>query len=159
MQKNINASYLGLVLFFIILSCSGDILFEKHQKIPEPGWSISDTLVFDVPVNDTLAAYDIFIHLRNTSDYNWRNIFLFTTTTAPTGEQVTDTLEYYLADASGKWLGKGWGHIWSNTLPYRQNIRFPYKGIYTIKIVQGMRTGQLKHIRDVGIIVSEHKSK
>jgi len=151
-----------LVIFFLLIfifSCKRGIIYEDHRTLPEKGWSVSDTLVFDVPVNDTLNAYDIIIHLRNTGEYQWRNIYLFTKTIAPSGEHVTDTLEYYLADASGRWLGKGWGSIWSNNLPYRQNIKFPYTGIYTVKILQGMRSNPLPHVTDVGIIVKDHKTK
>jgi gliding motility-associated lipoprotein GldH len=39
------------------------------------------------------------------------------------------------------------------------NVRFPYKGIYQVKIQHGMRTEQLPGILDVGILIRRHKEQ
>ena len=91
-------------------------------------FSISLTLA--IPVSDTINSTNIFFTIRTGSEYPFRNIFLFVTTTSPDGKIVTDTLEYDLADEKGNWYGKGFGDIHELKLPYRSNVFFPMKGTY-----------------------------
>ncbi len=70
---------------------------------------------------------------------------------------MTDTLNFRLADDRGRWLGRGIGDLYFIRLPYKQDILFPYKGIYRFEIVQGMRT-DLEGIRDVGLRVERIKA-
>ena len=54
--------------------------------------------------------------------------------------------------------GQGYWRLYFLRLPYKQNIRFPYKGIYQFDIAQGMRTN-LEGIRDVGLRVERIKNE
>ncbi len=78
-------------------------------------------------------------------------MYLFITTELPNQQVIKDTLECVLADPSGKWLGKGFGNIWSNKIVYRKNVRFPYTGHYKIILEQAMRDDELKYILDAGV--------
>jgi gliding motility-associated lipoprotein GldH len=70
---------------------------------------------------------------------------------------MTDTIEFFLADPTGKWLGSGLGSVNSMLLPYRTNIKFPQRGIYTFEFKQGMRQEELKGIMDVGLRIDKRK--
>ena len=97
----------------------------------------------------------MYLNVRNTSQYAYQNLFVFLQTTSPAGLSLKDTLECYLADDRGKWLGDGWGDIYDNRFLYKRNVRFPVSGIYTFKLVQGMRANELKYITDVGIRIEK----
>jgi gliding motility-associated lipoprotein GldH len=148
---------ISLLLSFILLSCNNNRLFEEVQSIDNSGWEKSDVKKFTIAISDTATAYDIFLHLRNKTTYDNSNLWLFVNTSAPNGDKITDTLEFMLADPSGHWLGKGLGSINSMLIPYKINIRFPYRGIYTFEFQQGMRDDVLEGIIDIGMRVQSHK--
>jgi gliding motility-associated lipoprotein GldH len=138
-----------LALFFS--SCIGNLLFDDVQKINPDGWNEKDIIKFQAPVNDISSSYNIYLHLRNSNDYEYSNLWLFISTISPGSNRMTDTVEFILADPTGQWLGKGLGSINTSLIPYKQNIRFPQRGIYTFEIKQGMRKEVLDNILDVGI--------
>lgn len=107
--------------------------------------------VFRVNITDTSSTHSIYLNIRNSTDYPNSNLYLFIQTTSPTGASLRDTVEYWLADKRGRWLGKGFGAIRDNKLPYKTYIRFPDKGEYVFKIQQGMRAQNLKGIASVGL--------
>ena len=112
--------------------------------------------MFRTYISDTVASHNIYINLRNGSQYQYSNIFMFITTHAPNGVSVKDTFEITLADVRGKWLGRGIGRDMSNQVLYLRNIRFPFRGIYVFDIEQAMWNAELAHIMDVGLRVEKN---
>jgi gliding motility-associated lipoprotein GldH len=146
---------LFLVLAIFIFSCKNDTLYEKYHAIEDSTWDKDNILRYEVQVKDTLASNDIYIETRHLGNYPLSNLYLFITTTAPTGRHIVDTIEIFLADNKGKWYGKGFGDIYSHTLPYKRNVRFPYTGIYTFEIQHGMRIEKLPGIEDIGLRIEQ----
>ncbi len=109
-------------------------------------------------MTDTITLQSVFVNIRNYSDYPYSNLYLFIHVVSPAGDEVTDTVNFVLADERGRWLGRGIGDLYFIRLPYKRNIYFPYKGIYRFDITQGMRT-DLEGIRDVGIRVERVKTE
>jgi gliding motility-associated lipoprotein GldH len=118
-------------------------------------WRLSDIAKFKVPVTDTLNSNKIYFTIRTASSYPYRNIFLFVTTVSPSGKNITDTLQYNLADEKGEWYGKGFGDIHELSLPFRTNVYFPMKGTYQFVIQHGMRIEDLKGVYDFGIRIEK----
>ncbi len=139
------------IILFFFTSCTGNILFDDIHEISSVGWNANDKLIFRVPVNDISGSYNIYLHIRNSNDYEYSNLWLFLTTTSPGGISMTDTVEFVLADPSGQWLGSGLGSINTSLIPYKQNVRFPQRGIYSFEIQQGMRKEVLENIMDIGV--------
>ncbi len=148
----------GFILFFlasalVISSCNSNVIFTDSVAMKNTTWQLMNTPVFKVPVNDTLNGNNIFFTIRTGSDYPFRNIFLFVTATSPESSELTDTLQYYLADDKGRWYGKGFSDIHELSLPYKSNVFFPAKGEYLFRIQHGMRTKDLPGIYDIGLRV------
>jgi gliding motility-associated lipoprotein GldH len=120
-------------------------------------WKLADIPTFKVPITDTLNSNNVIFFIRNGSSYPFRNIFIFVTTTSPDGKQITDTLQYNLADEKGRWYGKGAGDIHELNLPYKSNVFFPKKGTYDFKIQHGMRVENLKGVYDFGLRIEKVK--
>jgi gliding motility-associated lipoprotein GldH len=78
-------------------------------------------------------------------------LYLFLQTRFPNGNVSRDTLEIVLANAEGKWLGKGWGDIREDHVLLRKQLRFPLGGTYAFSVWQAMRQDTLKGIQDIGI--------
>lgn len=148
---------LALITITIFISCNSDNLYTAIEEIPGNSWNRYNKPVFRAEIIDTLQHCDIYITLRNTHNYPFRNIFLFVTTTSPEGNNIKDTVEYIITDESGRWLGKGLGDIHDLSLPYKSNVLFPVSGTYRFRIEQGMRVDDLDGIMNVGmkIIISE----
>lgn len=144
-----------VITAFLIVACNPDLVYERNEAVSGNVWSRHDVPVFEVEISDTLTAYNLYINLRNTGEYPFSNIFLFVEAKSPRGAFVRDTLEFVLAEPSGKWKGKGYGSVWQNRFYYRQNIRFPEKGKYLFGIEQAMRREELPGIVDVGLRVEK----
>ena len=157
MTKRINNLSFILVLASLLLpvSCNNDIVFTDSFTIPEKTWRLSERPAFEVQVTDTLIANNIWLMIRTSSSYPFRNIYLFVTAVTPDGKTITDTLQYYLADEKGNWYGKGFGDIHALNLPYKSNVYFPSTGTYSFKIQHAMRIEDLKGIYDIGLRVEK----
>lgn len=147
-----------LVVFFAflaIVSCDPNRVYEEYVEIPLHVWDVDNKPVFRPYISDTVASHNIYIDIRNGSGYSYRNLYIFISTTSPTGQWVCDTIDCILADKRGKWYGSGWGDIYELRLPYKQNIRFPVPGYYSFEYEQAMRTEHLKGVYDIGLRIEK----
>jgi gliding motility-associated lipoprotein GldH len=149
------------ILIFLFNSCDQNGVFDQYVEINKTDWDRDSVLQFNFEIEDTLSVYHIFINNRITAQYPYSRMYLFIETSFPDNKTIKDTLECYLAEQSGRllgkkqWLGKGFGDIYSNKIPYKTNIRFPNSGEYTVSIEQGMRDKILPHVLDVGLRVEK----
>lgn len=148
--------YLVVILALLtIVSCDPDRVYEDFAEIPLHVWDVDYKPVFRTYITDTVASHNIYIEIRNGSGYSYRNLYIFLTTTSPTGQWTCDTIDCILADKRGKWYGSGWGDIHELRLPYKQNIKFPVSGYYSFEFEQAMRTEHLKGIYDIGLRIEK----
>lgn len=150
--RNISILFIFGLLF---ISCDPNQVYENNIEFSDYTWNKDSVKTFHVEIKDTINAHNIYVNVRNTSKYEMQNLFLFIQTTSPSGMQLKDTFECYLADERGKWTGSGWGDIFENQFVYKKNIRFPVSGIYTFEFIQGMRIDNLKNISDIGLRIEK----
>ncbi len=142
-----------LSLFIGLLSsCGNRTIYSEYRAIPLSGWGADSVVQFTFDVTDTLSAYDVILHVRHTQQYLYQNMWLFVEGVTPTAAGE-DTIEFYLADQRGQWLGNGWGNLREMPVLYMQKVVFPHSGVYTCKIRQGMREEYLKGVNDIGLTV------
>lgn len=151
LQKLINLC-IALMLF---TSCTNDAVYFSYQSINENGWNKDSICRFDVAIQNASQSYDLYVNTRNRGEYPYQNIWLFIKEISPDSVVTNDTIEFYLADEFGKWLGKGVGSAFNMPVLYRQNFKFSKKGTYRFEIQQGMRDSLLVGINDVGIKVEK----
>lgn len=150
-RTKINNLFLIGFLAIILAACNLNTGFYKYQSVEQSGWSKDSASVFNVQVDDTTSAYNVLLSIRNGGEYPYQNLWLFITRTGPDSMILNDTVECYLADLKGKWLGSGIGSINEISVLYLQNTSFSKKGEYTYSIKQGMREEKLKGISEIGI--------
>ena len=86
------------------------------------------------------------IYVRHTEQYPYQNMWLFVD---DAGRQ--DTIEFYLADDRGQWLGnKHHGFIEMPVL-WEETKHFSDTGAYTMRIAHGMRDSLLRGVTDIGL--------
>ena len=150
-----------ILCLFTILSCDEKRVFDQYQSLPGQ-WHQDSIVGFEFTAPDTINSYNLFINLRNNSDYKYSNLFLITEMQFPRGKVISDTLEYKMAKPSGEWLGTGFGELKESKLWYKENIRFSEGGLYQINIAQAMRqigktegVAELEGITDVGFRIEK----
>lgn len=140
--------FLFLCSFFLLLmsSCRKDVVYSHFTPIPSEEWNMDSIARFDYTISDKAGEYRILVHVRYTERYPYQNMWLFI------GDSSRcDTIEFYLADDRGQWLGdKHHGFIEMPVL-YEEGYHFPDTGHYHIAIQHGMRDTLLRGVTDIGV--------
>lgn len=149
------------LLAFICLgfeSCKPEPMMEQIESVDDYSWNVNDRKSFEFEIKDTLISYDVFFHLRTTSNYPFNNIFVLMLVTSPSGKTKKERYEFPLADASGKWYGKGLGDLYDFMLlnPNLSRLKFHEAGKYRFEVIQNMRSENLDAIVSIGLSVLPH---
>ncbi len=150
LQKSISALTLLAAIFFLS-ACQFNTVYDKIESVEGGEWDKNKSVHFEVEISDTISSYKFCIVVHNTTDYRYSNLFLFLSTHFPNGNITRDTIECILADASGKWYGKGWGNVKETDILLKPNLIFPLSGKYKFFIQQAMRNDTLTGIKRIGI--------
>lgn len=142
------------MLAVITLSCDRNTIFSDNYRIEGKQWSIYDPAMYACMISDTVSTFNINLSVRTSTDYPYRNMYLFIVTTFPSGTTVTDTLQTMITDEKGRWLGRGAGDLRELTIPYKSNVWFPETGEYHFRIIHGMRDTVLKGVYDMGMKIT-----
>lgn len=152
-----------LVLYFILIvlvvfsSCSTNY-YEKSYEIKEKKWSSDEIFQFNVEISDNSKPYNMYINIKNSTDYFHSNVFLFVNVMYPDNTVYRDTVEGELADYRGQWLGKGNSNYKTNKFLYKRNVFFPSTGTYVFAIQHAMRDEFLSGILNIGLEVEKIKN-
>ena len=154
-MKSKYSIFIFIVGLFCFVSCDNNSIYHQYQPIDNNGWHKDVAVEFAVPITDTASLYNVIINIRNHNEYPYQNLYLFVYSTTPDGKMDGDTLNCILADNQGRWEGQGIGS--TSTLPvmYMPAVKFSKQGIYTFKIMQGMREDVLEGISDIGLRVEK----
>ena len=133
------AFFFGILLILVFsVSCDKTRVFDNYETLPNK-WHRDSVVTFEFEAPDTTNQYNLFINLRNNSDYRYSNLYLITEINFPYGKVLSDTLQYEMAKPTGEWLGTGFGEVKESKLWYKENFRFSEGGKYSVKVQQAMR--------------------
>ncbi len=136
-------------LTIIIISCDDKRVFDSYKSVGK-NWNKNNAVQFELPKLDVTKKYDLFINIRDNSEYKYNNIFLIVSLQQPDKKIKVDTLEFEMANPDGSLMGNGFSDIKENKLVYKLSESFKLKGIYTIKIEQAVReTGKIVGVTDL----------
>lgn len=145
-----------IIIAICFFSCDPNRVYDDYESIPN-GWNKDSVITFKLQNIDSVQNYNLFINVRNNSEFAYSNLFLIAQIQFPQGKVITDTLEYQMATPSGEWLGTGFGDIRENKFWYKENVRFDEPGDYKVSIQHAMRKSgdeqgieELEGITDVG---------
>ena len=134
-------------------SCHKDIVFSQFISIPSGKWSSDMLPHFDYTIADKDADYRMLIYVRHTEQYPYQNMWLFIRDN--TGHR--DTIEFYLADDRGQWLGDRHHGFIEMPVLFEQNYHFPDTGRYYMAIQHGMRDSVLRGVMDIGLEIVKNE--
>lgn len=160
-MRQINVLLWLIALALLFISCDSKSVYDVYKPVPN-AWHKDSIVSFNITPPDSIKPYNLFINLRNTEAYKYSNLYLIVEMDFPHGKIIKDTLEYRMADPSGKLLGDGMTDIKENKLWYKEGVVFAESGDYTVKIQQAMRENgkvdgveALEGITDVGFRIEK----
>jgi gliding motility-associated lipoprotein GldH len=151
--------YTSFILLFasylVLPSCDTIDVFEKHATIPKQLWksSYKPEIAFNIAPKDTTARFNIYIVIRHTDAYRYKNIWLNIHTESPAGVVQNQPLNLQLATDNKGWLGSGMDDIFEHRIlitPPHSPERLS-AGTYRFKLENIMREDPLKNVMNVGI--------
>ncbi|MBO4665852.1 MAG: gliding motility lipoprotein GldH [Paludibacteraceae bacterium] len=137
----------------LLSSCAVNTQYSEFRTLPVGGWEADSALTFTFDAAALTSPCDILLCIRHTETYPYQNMWLFCALDNDSTRILTDTLEFYLADDRGRWLGNGGLKLIEMPVLFAENYQLPDSGLCTFTIQQGMRETQLRGVRDVGLII------
>lgn len=139
-------------LLLIAVSCSGGAgRYEvtDYRDIPATGWEYGTSLRMNIESPDSINHGTMLLSITHDNSYEYRNLWLETTYTDPSGRLMTDTVNIELCDALGAWHGTGLPGRYQLTDTILSHVTLPRQA--TIAVRHIMRADSLSGISQVGI--------
>ena len=120
--------------------------------IPDHAWSSKFKPEISFEISDTLALYRMYVVLRHSDAYGYKNIWLNVGVQSPGDSIYMNRINLLLASDDRGWLGKGMDDIFEHRA-LLENVprRFPKAGLYKFSLQQIMREDPLEHVMNAGI--------
>ena len=135
--------------------------FQQYIEIGNQGWHTDSSLSFKYKISNPKLTYNTNLKIRHTTNYPYQNLFLFTSFLKQNTIIKKDTVEIFLCDKKGAWLGSGVGGMREVNKTLNHNIID--SGLHEIRIEQAMRYKEKRNIKylleisSVGIILEKQK--
>jgi gliding motility-associated lipoprotein GldH len=146
-------------LCILLFSCSHNSTFEGYYSFDDNKWTLNDEVKFYPEIKDTVSGYNVYVTVRNTPKFENMNLWLFVKAENPDGSLTRDTINCFLADKRGHWLGSGLGDIFESRHVLKKKVLFPQSGKYKFTILNGMRDLDLKGLSDIGFSIEKIENK
>ena len=141
-----------MLLFFLVVgfvSCQNENKKEVYHSFNNNTWNTDSIVSFELDNIDTTSSHDLYLMVRHTTNFKFQNLFLFTNF-----ENQQDTLELFLSEKSGRWLGKGFGEIKELKIRIKENVNFKENQDQIFSVEQAMRYEDLEKIINLTEIVA-----
>ena len=129
--------FLIIVLAINLNSCETNKYLQFHNF--DSGWGNSQVMEFNFQGEKKNDKKNIDFILRHNNNYPFANIFLISELVTSNKKIQIDTLEFKLADSSGKWLGITKISLVEHKLPYKTNFILKEGETFKLKVRTSMR--------------------
>lgn len=154
--------YRTIILFVLSASLFAACLpaphYQKDEAIPGNAWNYNYKPSFTFEITDSTAQYQPYFIIRHTQAYPYNNLWLWLYIKTPGDSVATKArINIVLAEATGKWLGKGMGEIFEQRMPVSlgDSVNLSKPGTYEVVMEQNMRVNPLPEILHVGLRVEK----
>ena len=155
----------SLIIFYLLCMLTGCLpspYYQKEDSVPQNAWSYNFKPAFNIEIKDTLAHYDAEFLIQHTQAYPYNNLWMWVYIKTP-GDSIAKKIRINvpLAEATGKWLGRGMGEIWEQRMPinFGDSIKFDRTGTYEITLEQNMRINPLPEVLHVGLKLEKREGR
>jgi gliding motility-associated lipoprotein GldH len=147
-----------LTMTCFIAGCLPAPYYQKEEVIPQNAWTYTFKPSFTFDITDTISGYQPYFIIRHSQAYPYCNLWMWVYIKIP-GDTIEkkERINVVLAEATGKWLGRGMGEIYEQRLPisFGDSVRLNRKGAYKITLEQNMRINPLPEVMNVGLRVEK----
>jgi gliding motility-associated lipoprotein GldH len=151
-------SLLTFSLICILSGCMPAPYFQKVEAVPRNAWAYNFIPAFTFDISDTNTTYQPYLIIRHTQAYPYCNLWIWLHIKTP-GDTTTrkERINITLAEATGKWMGRGMGEIYEQRMPLTlsDSAHIGKAGTYTISLEQNMRINPLPEVLNVGLRVEK----
>ena len=139
--------FIGFVLLIAMFtSCKQVALYERLQNIKKAAWDEQQVASFNFDMSDTVSAYNVYVIIRHTNQYPYRNIWLNVGL-----QQAGDTIRHQQFElplaATDHWLGTGMDDIYEHRAKlFSQPVHFNKAGTIIFTLQHIMRQNPLPGI-------------
>ncbi len=155
MKRNRFLFFALFMLTPLLFSCSGNQVFSEQYTFNSEKWQAKQAVTFDIEIPKIDIPYNVFANISAKETFRTSNIWLVISAKAPSGAIQTDTVQFFLADASGKWLGKKRGSKIDCKFLYKRQIKFVETGVYKFQMQHAMRKNDEPILYSAGFTVEK----
>jgi gliding motility-associated lipoprotein GldH len=160
---NFVAMRLSRFILFIVLSCCMAACmpaphYQDQKAIPGNAWNYNFKPKFTFTISDSTAQYQPYFIIRHTQAYPYNNIWMWMYIKTPGDTTATKArINIDLAEANGRWLGRGMGEIYEQRMPISlgDSVNLSRPGTYEVTLEQNMRINPLPDVLHVGLRVEK----
>lgn len=143
----------GFAIFWLFSACSSRPVYDEKVTLPENGWNKDSAIVFKPRIKEAKKPYNIELTVDNNIDYNYQNLWLKYWVVGPEKKAITDSVNIFLVNKNGKWIGDFSGGIHNRHVILRRGVGFANAGQYEFQFIQWMRKKRLQGIKEIGLII------
>lgn len=148
----------GIVAVFMALattSCETDTVYSQYTHAAIVGWEKNEPLTFVVDSITDTGTYSMFLGMRISDAYPFRNLHMVVEQTVyPSKHVITDTVTCNVVDKRGTMLGYGVS-LYQYDLPIMKR-NYQKGDSLSIKVRHNMKREILPGIADVGITIKKN---
>jgi len=136
-------------------SCDKKRVYDTVVDLDSSYWNEQDTLQYSFEINDTSKAYQLFYNVRYNNAYPFYNLYVTRIVEDSIGNFISKKLQAMdlFNSTTGIPFGSGIGATKDYLILAEEGYKFPYMGMYTIKLQQYMRQEKLLGLKAVGVRV------
>lgn len=143
------------VVAVLLSACDKTRLMEETAQISNNSWAYKDVKTFNTEITDTAISYNLYVNVRHSFQFEWRNVWVNIKTTFPDGKTFDKRVNLVLSEPDGHWFGDCTGDNCDMQISIQNNAYFPQPGKYTFAISQDMRVDPLPFMKSVGMRIEK----
>lgn len=150
-------AWLFVASLVMAASCTapgGDVAYSRFRNIPSGGWDRLDGREFQPFAEDTLllpGRYDVVLCVRHNGSFGFREVRLAVETPGPEGVMKADTVTVRMADADGRFLGRGSYDLYETADTVLKNVFLERN--WSMAVAPAMPGGEVRDIDKIGLIL------
>jgi len=140
----------------LLTACDRTVVTEENTPVKDYNWDYADVKTFTANITDTSLTYNIYVNVRHSFQFEWRNMWVNIETVFPDSTTFSKRVNLPLSEADGHWHGDCLGDNCDAQVLIQRNAFFPQPGQYTFKLTQDMRVNPLGKVKSVGFRIEKN---
>ena len=122
------------LILFCGTGCKNSETRELYHKFPDKNWARFNILSFEIPVNEVVKPYDIYLFARFSPDFKYEKLGFNMVMNTSAGEERIHEYEMVVKSKTGTFLGACQGDSCQGTILLKRELMLGKPGILKIEI-------------------------